>query len=372
MKNIYYILIAFIFTSSTINAQFFQNGSITNNNNQITEGRVLIDNSDKKVFIKTDGKTQTNNFNSILSVTVNSRIYSKIEFENELFLGYELVSGKATLYHLTAKDYIIIKNNEEGKGFNLEENKAQIPGILALLFNNCNSIRDAIHKSGTINERILRDLVSDYNNCNYSDYTPTENEMKNTNIHNTDVYRFYGGFQTGFNNTTVNDFDANNTTGFGLGLGLAASPGFTGNLQGNLYFDFDVSMIFTGDTNFNNHLEQPLNYNVNSFRFSIGMEYLFNKEGVLQPFLGIGYGYTSDYYNGTIGTIDFKDHDQNYFFIPKAGLLYKLNNGKHIGLTVSYISEYENDLSFRFGEELTYYPLVIETSAINVGLNYYF
>jgi len=375
MKNIHYILIVFICTTTTINAQFFQNGSITDNNNVITEGRVLIDNSDKKVIIKIAGKTQTNNFNSISSVTVNSRVYSKIEFENELFLGYELVSGKASLYHLTQEYYLIIKETGEGKGFNLEENKAQIPGILALLFNDCNEIRDAIHNSDAINERILRDIVSDYNNCSYSDYTPTENEMENANSHNTDVVRFYGGFQTGFNNTTVNNFDSNNTTGFGLGLGIAASPGFTGNLQGNLYFDFDVSMIFTGDNDFSNGFT-PLNYKVNSFRFSIGMEYLFNKKGVLQPFLGIGYGYTSDYYDGTIGTINFKDHDQNYFFLPKIGLLYKLNNGKHLGLTVSYITEYENDLSFFYDDNnngiVTLQPLVFDATSISVGLNYYF
>ena len=372
MKYIYSILFVCVFTSTTLNAQFYQSGSLTDTINQTTEGRILIDNSEKKVFLKKGGKTQIYLFKNISNATINNRLYSKLSFNNEPFLGYELVSGKASLYHLTEEDYLINKNNEEGRVFNLKEDKMQIPGILSVLFNDCNLIRDAINKSDELNERILREIVSDYNNCSYSDFTPTENEIKNTNTFNTDVVRFYGGFQAGFNNTTVNNFDSNNTTGFGLGLGIAASPGFTGNLQGNLFFDFDVSMIFTGDNDFNNGFT-PLNYKANSFRFSIGMEYLLNKEGALQPFLGIGYGYTSDYYKGTIGTIDFKDHDQNFFFIPKIGMLYKLNNGEHIGLTVSYISEYENDLSFYFGDfPATYYPLVIDSSTINIGLNYYF
>ena len=99
---------------------------------------------------------------------------------------------------------------------------------------------------------------------------------------------------------------------------------------------------------------------------------MFNKKGIIQPFLGIGYGYTFDYYKGDIGTISFKDEDKNYFFIPKAGMLYQLKKGKYLGLTLSYITEYDNDLSFRFGDELTYYPFVIDASAINLGVNYYF
>ena len=93
---------------------------------------------------------------------------------------------------------------------------------------------------------------------------------------------------------------------------------------------------------------KSLNKKINSLfgNLMIGLEYVFNKAGMLSPFLGIGYGYTSDYFRGAIGTIDFKDQDQNAFFSPKAGVLYKLKNGNHLGLTVSYISEYKNDLTF--------------------------
>jgi len=372
MKQIYILFLVLLTTTSTINAQDFKSGSLTDNKNQIIDGRIVIDNSEKKIFFKNDGKIKTYNFNSIINATVSGRLYSKIDFENNVYLAHQLVSGKATLYDLSNSTYLTLKEDGLGKLINLEENKAQTPGILALLFNDCNEIRDAIPNSDAIDERILIAIVTDYNNCTYSDYTPTENEIKKTNTFNTDMVNFYAGFQTGMNNITINEFDSNNTTGFGLGLGIAASPAFTGNLQGNLYFDFDVSMIFTGDNDFNNQIDQALNYKANSIKFSIGMEYIFNKKGTLQPFLGIGYGYTSDYYKGTIGTINFKDNAQNYFFIPKVGMLYQLSNNKHIGLTVSYFTEYQNDLSFRYGENLTYYPLVIETSAVTIGLNYYF
>jgi len=369
MKHFYFIFL--LLACTTVNAQFYKSGTITDNNNQTLEGRISIDNSEKKVLLKKDGSTQSYHFNSITNVTVSGRLYSNITFENNIFLAHALVNGKASLFDLNNNDYLILKEDGLGKLINLEEDKAKIPGILGVLFKDCNEIRDVIYKSDEINERILKDIVSGYNSCEYSDYNPTENEMKNANTYNTDTFRFYGGFQTGFNNTTINNFSSNNTSGFGLGLGIAASPGFTGSLQGNLYFDFDFSMIFTGDNDFSNGAI-PLNYEVNSYRLSIGLEYLFNKEGKVQPFLGVGFGYTSDYYKGKMGTISFKDDGQNNFFLPKIGLLYQLNNGKHLGLTLSYISEYENDLSFRFGEDLTYYPFLVDTSAFNLGLNYYF
>ncbi len=369
MKQFYFLFLVLVCTN--VNAQYYKTGTITYNNNQTIGGRLFIDNSEKKVFLKKDGRIQSYNFNNITKVTMSGRMYSKINFENNPLLAHQLENGKASLYELANSDYLMLMKNGSRKLINLEENKAQIPGILGILFNDCNVIRDIIYKSDKINEHKLKGLVSDYNNCDYSDYNPTENEMKNANTYNTDIIRFYGGFQTGFNNTIVNDFDSNNNTGFGLGLGIAASPSFTGKLQGNLYFDFDISMMFTGDNDFDNGAT-PLNYKVNSYRFSMGLEYLFNKKGIVKPFLGIGCGYSSDHYKGNIGPISFKDQDQNYFFNPKMGLLYKHKNEKHIGVTICYITEYENDLSFHFGEELTHYLIVIDTSAINLSLNYYF
>mgnify|MGYP003632561813 FL=1 len=285
-----------------------------------------------------------------------------------MYLANTLVSGKASLYELRDDNFLIV-NESKGQKFNLEKDKQQIPGILSLLFNDCNPVRDNINTTEEFSGKTLINLTNSYNNCEYGTYVPTETEINKANTYNTDTFRFYTALLGSFNNTNINDKGSNNSNGFGLGLGLAASPSFMGKLQGNIYIDFDLSMVFSGDTDFNNGLI-PLNYKVNSYRLSLGLEYMFNKEGMLSPFLGIGYGYTSDYYNGSIGAIDFKDHDQNSFFLPKAGVLYKLKNEKHLGLTLSYISEYENNLSFIYDE--VYNPFVVKNSFVIVGLSYYF
>lgn len=366
----YYLFLLIIITYSTIQAQNYKSGSITDSNNQELNGRVSIDNSNKIVHFKSEGNSKQISFNTLSQVETNNRIYSKISFDNDAYLAHELISGKASIYDLTGNDFLII-SEDNGRIFNLIQDETQIPGILGVVFQDCNSIRDDIYKITDYNERVLKELVTQYNSCEYGEFTPTETEMKQANTNDTDTFRFHGGFQTEFNSTTVNGFSSNNNTGFGLGLGVAASPGFTGSLQGNLYFDFDFNMTFLGDSDFNNGTT-PLNYKVNSYRLNIGLQYQFNKNGAVKPFVGAGFGFTSDHYNGTIGTISFKDDGKNNYFLPKAGVLYQLNNGNHIGLVLSYISEFENDLSFRFGEELTYYPFVVETTAFNLGLNYYF
>ena len=367
--KLFYTLIAFsIFTFNSAVAQNYHSGTITTNNEQTLEGRVSIDNDSKKVVYKKSGGSDIYNFTAIKNVTIGAANYSKITFDNQEYLATTLVSGKATLHELRDDNFLIVNENKVQK-FNVEIDKQQIPGILSLLFNDCNPVRDNINKTEEFSVNTLISLTNSYNNCEYGTYVPTETEINKANTYNTDTFRFYAALLGSFNNTKVNNYDSNSSNGFGLGLGLAASPSFMGKLQGNIYIDFDLSMIFSGDNDFKNG-EETLNYKVNSYRFSLGLEYVFNKEGMLSPFLGIGYGYTSDYYHGAIRTIDFKDHDQNYFFLPKAGVLYKLKNENHLGLTVSYISEYENDLTFIYNESSN--PLVIKNSFVAIGLNYYF
>jgi hypothetical protein len=368
MKLFYTLITLSIFTFNSAVAQNYHSGTITTNNEQTVEGRVYIDNDSKKVLFKKSGGPAIYNFNTIKSATIGAASYSKIIFDNEEYLATTLVFGKASLLEL-GEEYFIIVNENKNKKFNLEIDKQQIPGILSLLFNDCNPVRDNINKTEEFSVNTLISLTNSYNNCEYETYGPTETEIKKANTYNTDTFRFYAALLGSFNNTNVNDNGVNSSNGFGFGLGLAASPSFMGKLQGNIYIDFDLSMVFSGDTNFKNGAI-PLNYKVNSYRFSLGLEYVFNKEGVLSPFLGIGYGYTSDYYQGAIRTIEFKDHDQNYFFIPKAGILYKLKNDNHLGLTVSYISEYENDLTFIYNESSN--PFVIKNSFVAISLNYYF
>jgi hypothetical protein len=367
--KLFYTLIAFsIFIFNNAVAQNYHSGTITTNNQQTLEGRVSIDNDSKKVVYKKSGGSEIYNFTAIKNITIGAANYSKITFDNQEYLATTLVSGKASLYELRDDNFLIVNENKVQK-FNLEIDKQQIPGILSLLFNDCNSVRDDINKTDEFSANTLISLTNSYNNCEYGTYVPTETEINKANTYNTDTFRLYAALLGSFNNTKANDNGANSSNGFGLGLGLAASPSFMGKLQGNIYIDFDLSMIFSGDTNFKNG-GVPLNYKVNSYRFSLGLEYVFNKEGMLSPFLGIGYSYTSDYYNGAIETIYFKDQDQNAFFSPKTGVLYKLKNENNLGLTVSYISEYENNLSFTYNE--VYNPLVIKNSFVTIGLNYYF
>ena len=368
MKLFYTLIALSIFTINSAVAQNYHSGTITTINEQTVEGRVSIDNDSKKVLLKKSGDTGIYNFSTIKNVTIGGVNYTNVTFNNEDYLANTLVSGKASLYHLTDDNFLII-NESNGQKFNLVNNKQQIPGILSLLFNDCNPVRDEINKIEEFSGNTLIDLTNSYNKCEYGTYVPTETEIDKANTNNTDTFRFYAAILGSFNNTNVNNYGSNNSNGFGLGLGLAASPSFMGKLQGNIYIDFDLSMIISGDSDFKNGTT-PLNYKVNSYRLSFGLEYVFNKKGMLSPFLGIGYGYTFDHYNGSIGTIDFKDRDQNYFFSPKAGVLYKLKNEKHLGLTVSYISEYENNLSFIYDE--VYNPFVIKNSFVSIGLSYYF
>ncbi len=369
MKYLYSLMALCLFSYNIGVAQNYHSGAITDKNNQTIEGRVSINNNSKKVYYKKNGNLKTYNFKDLNSVTLGNDVYSKITFNNEEYLANSLVSGKASIYKVSNIDFLLINENN-GQVFNLINDKQQIPGILSLTFKDCNTVRDEINKTEEFSENTLSSLTNSYNNCDYGAYVPTEKELSKANTYNTDTFRFYAALQASLNNTNVNNNGSNNSNGFGLGLGLASSPSFMGKLQGNIYINFDLSMIFSGDSKFKNQI--PLNFKQNSYRLSLGLEYVFNKEGIVSPFLGIGYGYTADYYNGTIGTIEFKDNKQNYFFIPKAGILYNLKNDKHLGLTVSYISEYENNLSFRYGEELTYYPLVINNSFVIIGLSYYF
>ena len=367
MKTFYSIMITVVFSVITINAQNYQQGSITTNDNQTFDGRISIDNSSKKVLLKKNGESKTYNFNAINNVIVGNRIYKVFHFKDTDYLANQLQSGIASLYDLSGLDYLILMNYGTEKKFNLEKDKSKIPGNLSLLFNNCNEIRSQINNA-EINEKALIELTTFYNNCSYSSYSPTEKEIKDAKTNNTDMLRIYAGAQVGFNGLTING-NSESSQGFGVGFGIGVSPSFVGKLQGNLYFDFDVSLLFTGDKDFKGQ-GYDLNFNMNSYRFSLGLEYLFNKKGTVKPFVGINYGYTMDYYKGVSGTVKFKDNKQNYFFLPKAGMLIQIENGNYIGITLSYISEYENNLSFNYDD--IFHPLVINNDFIIVGLNYSF
>jgi len=366
-----YITFIFLFSFFSLTAQSFQSGTIKTIDYRSIEGRILIDNTSKEVFLKKEGYTQGINFNSISNVTIDKRKYNKIGFNNEIYLGTLIVSGKASLYNLSDNSFLILKEDGEGKTFNLLNDKSQIPGMISLLFNDCNEIRKDINSIEKHSQKSLIKLTNSYNNCSYNDYNPTDKELNKANSHNIDAFRFYTGLQIGIYNTTINNNSSNITTGVGLGVGVSSSPRFLGNLYRNLYFDVDFSMSFTGPKDLING-NSPVNYELSSYYFSLGIKYSFNKEGIISPFIGLGYGFVSDYYEGHLATIHFKRSKQNYYINPKIGLYYQLKNKKHLGLTLSYIPQYENDFSFIYGSDYFFYPFEIKTSTLNVGLNYYF
>ena len=284
--------------------------------------------------------------------------------------GQSLVQGKASLEKLEKKEYSISIANGLTKTINLDQDQNKIPGILAVLFEDCNSMRDGLFKMGPFSEKTLIKAVNKYNTCDYSDYAPTEKEIETARSYNTDVVRFYGGF--GLSIKSVSFFqsdDEEKLNQFGFQLGVLGSPGFLGPIQGNLLFDFQASGSFGGVTDFTNAIN-PTSFSVNTYQLALGVDYLFNKNGAIKPFLGIAIGFTVDYFEGNVEGLRFKINGNNPVWIPKAGLLYALGNGKDIGITVEYIPEYDNDLSFPVGEELV--PLIVKSSHLNFGLNYYF
>ena len=292
-----------------------------------------------------------------------------INFNNEEYFTKIVVTGKASLYQINTYNFLLINATNQQK-LNIIQDRQQIRGFLSLIFKDCNPVRDEINRTEEFSKKTLTELTIRYNKCDYEAYNPTEKELSQANRFNTDFFRFYLSLLGSFNNNEINNNASNNNSGLGIGIGLASSPSFMGNLKENIFFNFDIAILYTGNSEFEN--EFLLNFKQNSFRLSLGIEYVFNKEGIFLPFLGIGYGYSSDYYNGTIDTINFKDHKQNFFFTPKVGVLYKLKHKKILGITINYLTGFKNDLSFRYGEELTYYPLVINQSSITIGLSYQF
>lgn len=367
MKLFYSIIATLLITINSLTAQNYQTGKITTTNNEILNGKIFLDNNLKNILLKKNNNaSQTYSFDSVSSVFINGREFSKINFKNNTFFAVLLENGKASLYDLSNSDYLIIKENGEGKFINFKEDKSQLPGILSLLFNDCNEIRSKINNSETYSEKTLINLTNNYNNCNYGEYSPTQKELESANSYNTDTFHYYFGIQTSFNNLSVNNVSKSSQS-FGLGLGISSSPSFLRKVQGNIYFDFDISLLFSGESEFKN-FSPNLSFNMNSYRFSLGAKYLFNKKGSIKPFLGIGYGYTMDYYKGDYGTVAFKDNKQNYFFIPKVGALFQLSNGNHLGFTLSYISEYENNLSFIVND--FFYPFIVKHDFYVIGLSY--
>lgn len=299
---------------------------------------------------------------------------------NLLFLAFvvsfgmqaqELVVGKATLLKSRDGVYSIKKEDGPVKKIDIRPNvDKHLQGTLAVLFKDCKETRQAVFNLKEINEADLIKTVEQYNNCSYTSFEPTQKEiMQSTNFQG-DEYRFFTSIGASLNRISYFNRDSyENLAQVELGLGVSATPGFMGGLQGNIYFTFEINAAFSGDKNFGN-TDLSTNFKKNSYKGSLGAEYHFNKNGSFQPLLGIGAGLVRDHYNGSYDNYKVKQTIGSGFWFPKVGVLFSLADQKSLGIMVSYIPEYENDLSFiADGEKI---PWIIKTHFINAGLYLYF
>ena len=283
----------------------------------------------------------------------------------------ELVAGQATLTKLKNGVYEIKKEGGTVKKIDIRPNvEEHLQGTLAVLFQECEETRLAVFNLKEITESNLIDTVTQYNNCDYQPFEPTEKEIKQAANFQGDQIKLFASIGASLNRISYfNLDDYENLTQGQLSFGLAATPGFLGRLQGNLYFTMELNAAFSGDKDFGN-APFSTNFKKNSYRGSLGTEFHFNKKGAIQPLIGVGIGIVQDKYDGAYKNFKIEQTKGSAFWIPKVGMLYSLDAKRSLGVIVSYIPEYENDLSFiGNGEEI---PLVIDTHYINAGLYLYF
>lgn len=368
-KNILLFVFLSLLSITTTIAQNYTTGTITTKNETI-KGRVLVDYESQTLTLKKDLKVTTYTFDQVNSITLRNTTLSKKIFDGTLYYVSSIVSGKGNLYKINNSQYLVAVENGKNTVINTTQKSNKTPGILAVLFSDCNTIRAALNNEDLFNEPALRKIVNSYNACDYSAYAPTEKEVKNASKHNTDQASFYTGIGTGLN--SISFFDNTSTESLlstQIQAGLIASPSFFGAIQGNLFVSLEGSANFSGDTNFGN-IASPTNFRVNSYRVFLGFEYMVNKTRKIKPFVGVSIGVTSDSFKGEIDGFSFDITGGNTLFVPRFGALFQLPNQKHVGVTLSYLSEYENNLSFLTND--TVIPLIVNNENFTLSLNYYF
>ena len=283
----------------------------------------------------------------------------------------ELVAGQTSLTKLKEGVFEIKKEDGTVKKIDIRPNvEEHLQGKLSVLFNDCEKLRLSVFDMKIITELDLIKTVNEYNNCNYTPFEPTEEEVNQAADFQGDQFKLFASIGASLNRISYFNLDNyENLTQGQIGFGLAATPGFVGSLQGNLYFTLEVNAAFSGDKDFSNS-PFPTNFKKNSYRASLGTEFHFNKNGTIQPLIGVGAGLVRDHYNGTYQGYNVKQTEGSAFWIPKVGVLFSLDDKKSLGVILSYIPQYENDLSFISNENEI--PLIINTHYINAGLYLYF
>lgn len=369
MKNT--ILIIVLMISNLGIAQRFTTGTATLQNNTVLAGKIRIDNNTSKVLVKNGSDIRSYNFSQINKVQIGKIAYNTITVDGTTYIASNLneLNSKASLYKIGGNEYLI-SVNEIYKNFNTKTEQHLIHGILSLIYNDCNEIRESIRKKELIKEKELVELTKQYNNCSYSYYAPTDKEIAEANKHNTDHATLYIGLGGNLNNVNfVNDGDTEGLSGGQLKIGVSGSPSFFGKIQNNLFAFLEASATFSKNKDFTNN-NLPTSLSTNSYRFQFGLDYAFNKNGILKPFVGGSVGGHSDSFNGEIDTIPFDITGGNPITSIRLGTRFKLKNDSHIGVVLEYFTPYENDLTFR--NEGAIIPLNVESENISIGVNYYF
>jgi hypothetical protein len=104
----HYLFLFIVITFSSIQAQNYKYGNITDIDNQVLQGRISIDNTNKKIYYLNKEISKQFSFNKLLKVEINNRIYSKVTYNNDTYLAFEVIDGIDYIYDLIANNYLII------------------------------------------------------------------------------------------------------------------------------------------------------------------------------------------------------------------------------------------------------------------------
>ncbi|MBE15101.1 MAG: hypothetical protein CL867_02545 [Cytophagaceae bacterium] len=371
MKRMFLTLCCALFLLP-LNAQRLSKGSITTSDNLTIEGRLAINYATNQITIKEGYDTRLLGFDRVIGVELNGKAYTKQMVGDQTYFVNAISdqSGIGQLYQINKNAFLITKANGTSQAFDLKEDKARVPGILAVLFNDCNTIRDRLYQN-SINDRSDVIAIFDrYANCDKGNYAPTASEIERANAFGPDQMRFYVGGGAGLNRVTINDAsDTESMLSGQIGVGVIASPNFFGSLQGNLFFSLEAQAAFAGEKDFTDGTT-PLSFRTNTYRLLAGLEYHFNKNGAIVPIVGVHIGPTSDHFKGNYNGLNFNIDGGNPIFAPKVGARFKMNNDHYLGVMVQYISDYSNELSFPSGD--TFVNLDVKNQYVTLGLNYYF
>ncbi len=364
------LFLCILFGFSNVFSQTFTEGGVTLTDDTELEGSVFVDYSTNKVLLKDGIKTTSYNFNQLESISLRDRTLVKTDLDGIIYFATPLEKGNASLFQVNEKQYVVETAAGEYRTLDLDSQNKVLPGILSLIFSDCEDVREQLNATQNFNESTLRKNIIAYNNCIYTPYAPTLKEINSAADYNTDQVSFYGGVGSGIRSISFFDRDDKETVLSGqLQIGVIGTPSFLGDLQGNLFFSLEGIAAFAGENAFSN-VDGDVKFKLNSFRVLLGLEYQFNKEGYFKPFLGLAVGPSGDYYEGSVGDNGFDISGGSAIVAPKVGIRYLLKNGDHLGLAITLITDYENDLTFPIEDDII--PLIVNVQTLTVGFNYYF